>query len=296
MIANLAIFGAKVVVAIASGALVVYASVLDSFLDILSRLILSLTAWLMTRPNDDKYPVGKARMEPLGVIVFAAVMGTCYAQVIVEAFQRFLIPAEVVCTVPVLVLLGATVVVKASLAVICRMALKVFKHKHAALEAQAEDHFNDCITNTCSAIGTFFASSLFSVDVLRLGSNHALFFIDPIVAMLFSTYVIYVWVRIAHDNIVSLVGKAAPLELVQRVTYLASVHCSEVLALDTIRVYSQGPKYIAEVDIVLPPDMLNRQVHDIGESLQVRIESLEEIDRCFVHIDWETEHKPEHKS
>lgn len=293
-VANFVIFVVKVIVAISSGALVIYASALDSFLDLLSGAILSVTAWIMARPDPHKYPVGKARMEPLGVIVFAAVMGTCYMQVIAEAVQVLMKPEEVICTVGVIALLLSCVIIKAVLYLLCRSALATMKSHSASLEAQAEDHFNDCITNTLSALGAFFASSFFSGKI-GLQSSTALYFIDPVVATLFSSYVIVCWTNVARENIAALVGQSAPPELMQRITYLAACHCSEVIAVDTVRAYSFGSQYLAEVDIVLPPDMPNQQVHDIGESLQVRIESLDEIERCFVHIDWETTHKPEHK-
>lgn len=37
-----------------------------------------------------------------------------------------------------------------------------------------------------------------------------------------------------------------------------------------------------------------REAHDIGESLQMKIESLPMVERAFVHLDFETTHKPEH--
>ena len=37
-----------------------------------------------------------------------------------------------------------------------------------------------------------------------------------------------------------------------------------------------------------------RRAHDIGESLQNRIEEMEDVERAFVHIDFETSHFPEH--
>ena len=39
------------------------------------------------------------------------------------------------------------------------------------------------------------------------------------------------------------------------------------------------------------------QAHDIGESLQLKIEHLTEVERAFVHLDYECEHSPfsEHK-
>jgi hypothetical protein len=39
-----------------------------------------------------------------------------------------------------------------------------------------------------------------------------------------------------------------------------------------------------------------REGHDIAINLQLKLESLPEVERAFVHIDYELEHKPdEHK-
>lgn len=52
-----------------------------------------------------------------------------------------------------------------------------------------------------------------------------------------------------------------------------------------------------QVHIVLPEDMRVKEAHDIQESLQQKLEQLEEIERAFVHIDHDTEHRrdDEHK-
>ena len=51
---------------------------------------------------------------------------------------------------------------------------------------------------------------------------------------------------------------------------------------------------LVEVDVVLPESMTLREAHDIGESLQMKIEALELTERCFVHLDYEWNHAPEH--
>ena len=45
---------------------------------------------------------------------------------------------------------------------------------------------------------------------------------------------------------------------------------------------------------MLPPDMPLCEAHDIGESLQEKVESLNEVERAFVQLDYESTHKPEH--
>jgi divalent metal cation (Fe/Co/Zn/Cd) transporter len=69
----------------------------------------------------------------------------------------------------------------------------------------------------------------------------------------------------------------------------------EIQAVDTTRAYHFGDSFLVETDIVLSNKMELEKAHDIGESLQIKIEDLEEVERAFVHLDTETEHKPEHK-
>ena len=40
--------------------------------------------------------------------------------------------------------------------------------------------------------------------------------------------------------------------------------------------------------------MTLRECHDIGESLEISIEQDEKVERCFIHLEWETDHKPEY--
>ena len=66
----------------------------------------------------------------------------------------------------------------------------------------------------------------------------------------------------------------------------------EIVSVDTCRVYHSGPKYFVEVDIVLAPEMPLWKAHDISQDLQDQIEALPDVDRCFVHVDHEVDHKP----
>jgi divalent metal cation (Fe/Co/Zn/Cd) transporter len=49
-----------------------------------------------------------------------------------------------------------------------------------------------------------------------------------------------------------------------------------------------------QVDIELPEDMLLKEAHNIGETLQNKLEALPEVERAYVHLDFECSHKPEH--
>ena len=97
------------------------------------------------------------------------------------------------------------------------------------------------------------------------------------------------------EHIQLIVGTTASPAFLQRLTYLAMTHDPRVLQVDTCRAYNAGSTYWVEVDIVLPPDMILCEAHDIGEALQIKLEQLPNVERAFVHLDFETSHPPEHR-
>jgi divalent metal cation (Fe/Co/Zn/Cd) transporter len=71
-------------------------------------------------------------------------------------------------------------------------------------------------------------------------------------------------------------------------------HSEHIRAIDTVRSYYSGPRLIVEVDVVMVPEDTLRHTHDIAEALQIKLESLPNVERAYVHVDYETSHAPEH--
>lgn len=66
----------QVYATIKTGSMAIAASTLDSLLDFLAGGILYFTHLTMKSVNIYKYPIGKLRVQPVGIIVFAAIMAT----------------------------------------------------------------------------------------------------------------------------------------------------------------------------------------------------------------------------
>lgn len=49
-----------------------------------------------------------------------------------------------------------------------------------------------------------------------------------------------------------------------------------------------------EIDIILPPHIELHEAHDIGEALQNALERMENVERAFVHLDYNSNHQVEH--
>ncbi|KAG4127504.1 hypothetical protein ERO13_D10G219700v2 [Gossypium hirsutum] len=279
-VANMVLFAAKVYASVWSGSLAIIASTLDSLLDLLSGFILWFTAFSMSTPNPYQYPIGKKRMQPLGILVFASVMATLGLQIILESVRtmvsdddEFNLTNEQERWV-VGIMLGVTLV-KLFLVFYCRT------FTNEIVKAYAQDHFFDVITNIIGLIAVLLA-------------NYIDDWMDPVGAIILALYTIRTWSMTVLENVNSLVGKSAAPEYLQKLTYLCWNHHKAIRHIDTVRAYTFGSHYFVEVDIVLPANMALQEAHDIGESLQEKLELLPEIERAFVHLDYEFSHKPEH--
>ncbi|KAM5586856.1 metal tolerance protein 10-like [Rosa sericea] len=278
--ANLVLFLAKVYASLQSRSLAVIASTLDSLLDLLSGFILWFTASAMRKPNQYRYPIGKTRMQPVGIVVFASVMATLGLQILFESGRQLVMktqpdkdPEKEKWMIGIMV---SVTVVKIVLTVYCR------RFKNEIVRAYAQDHLFDVITN---AIGL--ASAVLAVRFY--------WWIDPIGAIIIALYTMGNWAKTVMDNVWSLVGKTAPAEYLAKLTYLIWNHDKEIKHIETVRAYTFGVNYFVEVHIVLPGDMSLSDAHNIGEALQEKLENLPEVERAFVHVDVDITHKPEHK-
>lgn len=95
------------------------------------------------------------------------------------------------------------------------------------------------------------------------------------------------------EQIKMLTGHTAKPQFLSKITWICLNHNCKITKIDTVRAFHFGNQFLVEVDIVLPKDMTLEATHQIGESLQQKLEKLREVERAFVHVDWETEHRPQ---
>jgi hypothetical protein len=69
--ANIILLIAKIIVIVLTSSLSVLASLVDAALDFLSTAIVWTTTRLISRPDQYAYPIGRRRLEPVGVLVFS---------------------------------------------------------------------------------------------------------------------------------------------------------------------------------------------------------------------------------
>lgn len=146
--ANTILLFGKIAVALLTNSLSVLASLVDAALDFLSTAIVWVTMSLIARQDQYAYPIGRRRLEPLGVVVFSVIMVTSFFQVSLECFRRLIGNDEsiVELTIPAIIIMASTVLVKFACWLYCRMI------KNSSVQALAQDAMTDVVFNVFSII------------------------------------------------------------------------------------------------------------------------------------------------
>ncbi|KAI2471859.1 hypothetical protein F4781DRAFT_61412 [Annulohypoxylon bovei var. microspora] len=281
-IANVLLSVLQMYGAISSGSLSLLTTMADAIFDPLSNLTLHITRKAMDRVDPNRFPSGNRRLENAGNITFCFIMTT--VSVILIAFSCQDIKQH----------FGSSDIVNdfhlpSVIAVCIAFATKLglffycwgLKDKYSQVNILWQDHRNDLLINGFGVLTS-------------VGGSKLAWWIDPMGALIMSLIISAAWLHQAFDEFMSLVGKAADIEKQQLITYICVTYSEAIRKIDTVRVYHAGVGLIAEIDIVMDPNDPLRVTHDVSEGLQIELEKLPGIERAYVHVDYETTHKPEH--
>jgi len=148
-----------------------------------------------------------------------------------------------------------------------------------------QDHLNDVVTNLVAVVCVYAA----------VAGPSGWWVADPLGAAAISVWIMYSWWDVGKEHVDHLSGRVAPVDFLQQLTFIAA-NCDElILQVDTVRAFHFGDRFLVEVHVVLDPALPLRAAHDVGEKLEAMVEKLQEVERCFVHMDYETSHEPEYK-
>jgi cation diffusion facilitator family transporter len=268
--------------AVSSLSLSLLATGIDSVFDIGSNIMLFWIHRKAQKMDVNKWPVGGARLETIGNIVYGSLMSSVNLIVIVESVRSLITHNSDSDTnefhVPSIIAVAAALGVKLILFLYC-LSLRKSSSQVAVLW---EDHRNDLWINTFGVL-------------MSTGGSKLRWFLDPLGAIVIALGVIIAWGRTIHSQFELLAGKSAPHEFLQLLIYNAATFSNEIQQVDTVRAYHSGPNYFVEIDVVMDAETTLGRAHDIAQLLQDKIEVLPNVERAFVHIDHETTHAPEHR-
>ncbi|KAK8034674.1 cation efflux family protein [Apiospora rasikravindrae] len=250
-------------------------------MDLVSSFVMLITSWLAARASVYKYPVGRTRIETIGIILFCALMTTVAIQLLVESARTLgggATESKELHIIPI-VFVAVAIFAKSSMMLYC-----LAYRKYPSVHVFFIDHRNDIVVN------------IFGL-VMSVVGNRVVWYLDPVGAVCIALLILFSWVANAFEQVWLLVGKAAPRDFVSKLIYMSMTHDSRIYKVETCRAYHAGQKYYVEVDIIMDQDIPLRVSHDVSQALQRKLEGLGDVERAFVHVDYDDDHDihEEHK-
>ncbi|KAH7305696.1 cation diffusion facilitator 1 [Rhexocercosporidium sp. MPI-PUGE-AT-0058] len=283
-VCNFCLFIIQMYAAVSTGSLSLFATAADAFMDLVSSIIMLITSRLAAKPNVQKFPVGRKRVETVGIILFCALMTTVSVQLIIESVRSLVRgphDSEALHIIPIAFVCIA-IFAKGCLFVYCFIL-----RRYPAAGIFMIDHRNDIAVN------------VFGLIMSIVGSRfNVVWFLDPTGAICIACLILYSWASTAFEHMWYLVGKSAPQDFLNKLVYVSVTHDKRIQKIDTVRAYHAGDKYYAEVDIIMDRGETLQVTHDVSETLQRKLEGLGDVERAFVHVDYEDSHDitTEHKA
>ncbi|KAK0500877.1 CDF-like metal transporter [Armillaria luteobubalina] len=281
LISNLALCVLQMYAAVSSLSLSLLATGIDSVFDIGSNVVLF---WLHRKAENldsSKWPVGGARLENIGNVVYGSLMACVNLIVVVEAVRSFISKSNddlKAFHLPSIIAVAAALGVKFLLFLLCYP----FRENSSQVRVLWEDHRNDLWINTFGIL-------------MSTGGSKLRWYLDPMGAIIIGLGIIISWSRTIYGQFELLAGKSAPHEFLQLLIYNSMTFNDDIQKIDTVRAYHSGPDYFVEIDIVMDATTPLYKAHDVSQQLQDKIEELPNVERAFVHVDYETTHTPEHR-
>ncbi len=269
IIAALFLIALKTATGFLTGSISVWASLLDSTMDVFASTINLFAVRAAARPPDDDHAYGHGKVESLAGLFQALVIMASGLFLIREAFRRIVDPpaprAELLGVCSMLIAIGVSVALVARLRRVARQTDSL------VLRADALHYATDVYTNG----GALIALLLVWLSGWRLA--------DPLVSIGLSLYIMYSAFGVAHESVDVLMDKRLPPDVDERVAeVVARFHAQGVLGFHDLRTRRSGAQKFIDLHLEVVRDQSLEEAHALTVQVLRAIEA--EIPRARVQI------------
>lgn len=268
-IGNLLLAISKGAAAYLSGSVALYADAANSVSDVIYSLLMVLGLWVALRPPDITHPQGHSRFEPLVGLMVTFSMAFAGYEAARQSIERFLQGGLTVdLDWPSLALLLSAAVKTGMFIYIRRIGAQL---NSPTLATTAQDNITDVLSSMAAffgALGTQFISPL----------------TDPIAGILVSLWIFRAALLAGRENLGFLTGAGASEALRKEMVQVAE-SVPGVQRVHHLMTEYVGPKLVVDMHINVNGRLSVDEAHQIEDEVILRVESLPEVDRAYVHIE-----------
>ncbi|HYE66798.1 MAG TPA: cation diffusion facilitator family transporter [Pyrinomonadaceae bacterium] len=259
----------KTITGFLTGSISVWASLLDSVMDILASTINFLAVRAAARPADEDHAYGHGKAESLAGLFQAAVIAGSGIYLISEAIRRLFEPRPISSQwIGVTTMLIATLV---SLALVSRLKRVARATESPALHADATHYVTDIYTNLGALIALLVTAL---TDWQRA---------DPLISIIIAGYILWSGVSVAREAVDILMDRRLPVDVDEQIANIVLRYRSEgVLGFHDLRTRRSGSQKFIDLHLEIDRDMRLAEAHELTVRVLRDIET--EIPRAHVQI------------
>ena len=225
ILANAVLCAGKLFIGTISGSVSITADAMNNLSDAASSIVTLIGFKLAERPADADHPYGHARYEYLSGLAVAAMVLVIGFELAKTSFQKLLHPESVAFSIPLVVVLVGSVLVKLWLSL---FNTSLGKHiDSAALLATAADSRNDVV-------------STLAVLAAALVEKFTGYRVDGYMGLAVAIFIFYSAIGLAKETISPLLGESASPELSKRIAEMMDAE-PRVLGFHDLMVHDYGP-------------------------------------------------------
>ena len=269
IICNILLCAFKLFVGFVSGAVSITADAMNNLSDATSSVVTLVGFRLAEKPADEDHPYGHARYEYLSGLAVAAMIIVIGFELAKTSLNKILHPEAVVFSIPMVLVLVGSVLVKLWLFFFNRKLGK--RIDSAALTATATDSRNDVI-------------STLAVLAAVLIEHFTALQIDGYVGMAVALFILYSGVTMAKETISPLLGETASPELQELIIAVINSE-PKILGYHDLMVHDYGPgQRFASMHVEMDEKESALECHEIIDTLE-RICLKEHNIHLVIHYD-----------
>lgn len=268
-ISNFFLFITKIAVGLYINSIALISDALNSLMDIVASIATMYSVRVSQQRADKNHQFGHQAAEPIAGLLYAILAGVVGFNFIKESVIRIFNPTVGnINWLPFIVII-ITIFVKSIMAIHFKKVGK--EQRSPVILASSIDSLNDVIASVFALI---------AIGISYLG--YPMF--DGIGGILISAIIIKGGYEIARDNIKYLMGHAADEKLLSELIQKA-LKIPHVKGINDLRSHYVGNLFHIEIHIEVDKNLDTKTSHDIGKAVQKELESIQSINKVFVHID-----------
>lgn len=247
------------------------AMIADSFNsagDILSSLFTFVGNKISSKPGDDDHNFGHGKSEYIFSFLISISMIIVSSKLLYDSSKSLIFHNTLDFSILLVIVCIITILIKMSLYIYTRRLNK--KQPNILVEANSQDHFNDCIITSCTLISILF-------------SYNGIYWVDSVVGILISIYIFYTGIKIFLESYNVLMDISIDEDTKKVILSLTNQY-KEIKGVESIFSTPSGYKYIVIMTIFVDGNMTTFDSHTLADNLEEDIKHLDKVSAAIVHV------------